>query len=668
MFHDSGNGNGSEASTSNAGLSQSCCRFEFYEILLATQNFNDSLVVGKGGFGKVYKGKIRIGTTHVDVAIKRMDLMSNQGAAEFWAEVEMLTKLRHAHLVSLIGYCNHEEEMILVYEYMPSGTLEDHLYKLHPPLSWLERLKICVGAARGLDYLHTGTGIEVGVIHRDVKTSNILIHESWAAKISDFGLARIGPINQPSTYVNTLVKGTFGYIDPNYFATGKLTRKSDVYAFGVVLFEVLCQKRPLDRSFECGLVTWIQESIKEGNLKQIVYPGIRNEISLKCLKGFARIAERCLDFHPNQRPTMTEVVFSLESLLAQSVSFSQQKTNNWLLPPRKKIFGRIFDVFPSSSPVENSGPVIFSPWIKAKELKFLEEDNLFLGLEKVGRGGCGEVFKAHIRGGIIKTIAIKRIITQPSELIEEDEEPLYKNMGQIQSEIQTVGQIRHRNLLSLLAHVSRPTCHYLVYEYIKNGSLQDMFQPVHNGRRELDWLTRHKIAIGVASGLEHLHTSHTPRIVHRDLKPGNVLLDDDMVARIADFGLSELISDADTHVTYSFIGGTLGYIAPEYFQTLKFSEKCDIYSFGMILGVLVVGKLPSDEFFQHTDEMSMVRWMRNVMTSDDPRKAIDPILLGNGYEKQMLLVLKIACFCTMEDPKERPNSMDCRIMLSQIQH
>ncbi|KAJ0532262.1 putative protein kinase RLK-Pelle-CrRLK1L-1 family [Helianthus annuus] len=121
---------------------------------------------------------------------------------------------------------------------------------------------ICIGAARGLDYLHTGTGIEFGVIHRDVKSSNILLDESWAAKVSDFGLSIVSPKNQASAYVNTLVKGTFGYIDPNYFATGKLTRKSDVYAFGVVLLEVLCRKRVVDNSLDCGIATWAQDSIK----------------------------------------------------------------------------------------------------------------------------------------------------------------------------------------------------------------------------------------------------------------------------------------------------------------------------------------------------------------------------------------------------------------------
>ncbi|KAJ0540812.1 putative protein kinase RLK-Pelle-CrRLK1L-1 family [Helianthus annuus] len=179
--------------------------------------------------------------------------MSNQGASEFWTEVEMLSKLRHCHLVSLIGYCNYDTEMILVYEYMPHGTLEDHLHKLGTPISWCQRLKICIGAARGLDYLHTGTGIEFGIIHRDVKSSNILLDESWEAKVSDFGLSKISPRNQPSTYVSTLVKGTFGYIDPNYFATGKLTRKSDVYAFGVILLEVLCRKKAVDNNLDWGI-------------------------------------------------------------------------------------------------------------------------------------------------------------------------------------------------------------------------------------------------------------------------------------------------------------------------------------------------------------------------------------------------------------------------------
>ncbi|XP_016441673.1 leucine-rich repeat receptor-like serine/threonine/tyrosine-protein kinase SOBIR1 [Nicotiana tabacum] len=315
---------------------------------------------------------------------------------------------------------------------------------------------------------------------------------------------------------------------------------------------------------------------------------------------------------------------------------------------------------------------IYSPLIKkAEDLAFLEKEDGVASLEMIGKGGCGEVYRAELPGSNGKIIAIKKIIQPPmdaAELTEEDTKALNKKMRQVKSEIQILGQIRHRNLLPLLAHMPRPDCHYLVYEYMKNGSLQDILQQVTEGTRELDWLGRHRIAVGIAAGLEYLHINHSQCIIHRDLKPANVLLDDDMEARIADFGLAKALPDAHTHITTSNVAGTVGYIAPEYHQTLKFTDKCDIYSFGVVLAVLVIGKLPSDEFFQHTPEMSLVKWLRNVMTSEDPKRAIDPKLIGTGFEEQMLLVLKIACFCTLENPKERPNSKDVRCMLTQIKH
>ncbi|XP_024980576.1 probable receptor-like protein kinase At5g20050 isoform X2 [Cynara cardunculus var. scolymus] len=258
-------GQQAQSSSSSEPL-QPCRRFTISEIQIATQNFDESLVIGSGGFGKVYKGTVANEGSLLDVAVKRLEATSNQGAVEFLAEIETLSKLRHCHLVSLIGYCNDGQEMILVYQYMPHGTLAHHLHKLGTPLSWVRRLKICIGAARGLHYLHTGTGINHGVIHRDVKSSNILLDDCWEAKISDFGLSKIGPTNQPCTSVSTLVKGTFGYLDPDYVFTGRLTRKSDVYAFGVVLFEVLCGKQAVDRSLDeeqWSLARWAQDSIKE---------------------------------------------------------------------------------------------------------------------------------------------------------------------------------------------------------------------------------------------------------------------------------------------------------------------------------------------------------------------------------------------------------------------
>ncbi|KAK9065849.1 hypothetical protein SSX86_015250 [Deinandra increscens subsp. villosa] len=308
-------------------------QFSLDEILSVTQNFDDALVVGEGGFGKVYKATINVenGATCI-VAIKRLDHESSQGAPEFWAEIEMLTKLRHCNLVSLIGYCNDKPEMVLIYEFMPHGTLAGHLHKYGTSMSWVQRLNISIGAARGLHYLHTGIDTQHGVIHRDVKSSNILLDENYAAKISDFGLSKIGPINASrGTYVNTNIRGTFGYLDPEYFLTGRLTRKSDVFAFGVVLFELLCGRAALDDSVdedECSLAKWAHESIEEGKMYEIIDSNIKSQISPKCLKVFVQNADHCLASESKKRPTMAEILVSLELSLTLQNKFDNRKKSD----------------------------------------------------------------------------------------------------------------------------------------------------------------------------------------------------------------------------------------------------------------------------------------------------------------------------------------------------
>ncbi|KAI8566833.1 hypothetical protein RHMOL_Rhmol02G0073200 [Rhododendron molle] len=298
--------------------------FSLHEVLIATNDFDDELVLGTGGFGKVYKGLINHGATNTVVAIKRLNAQSNQGAEEFWTEVKLLSKFHHTNLVSLIGYCNENQEMILVYEYIARGTLASHLYKSSKEesgrsishLTWAQRLKICLGVARGLDYLHTGT--EQRIIHRDVKSTNILLDEKLAAKVSDFGLCKL-ITSQATTHVSTKVKATRGYWDPEYYITGQVTRKSDVYAFGVVLLEVLCGRPPLDDRLEeeqISLISWAKMHIERGKLDRIIDPSLNGEmITPRSLKYFAKLANNCLQPKPKERPTMSEVVESLEIAL-----------------------------------------------------------------------------------------------------------------------------------------------------------------------------------------------------------------------------------------------------------------------------------------------------------------------------------------------------------------
>ncbi|XP_023732301.1 probable serine/threonine-protein kinase PBL25 [Lactuca sativa] len=299
-------------------------------IKLATNNFGDSCYISEGGFGKVYKGELFHFGDQVMVAAKRLDSRFGQGTPEFWKEIMMLSRYRHENLVNLLGFCDEGGENILVYEYLPNQSLDKYLSSSN--LSWIQRLNICIGAACGLEYLQNPDETTQRVLHRDIKSSNILLDKSWNAKISDFGLSKLGPANQEFTFVITHAVGTPGYCDPLYGDTGFLTKESDVYSFGVVLFEVLCGRLCVANCDDNHrfLSKLAQSCYEEKKLQTVVLDCLQEQIYPDCLEMFSKIAYQCLHKDHNERPLVAEIVKQLKDALKCQVEYMVEKEKKFI--------------------------------------------------------------------------------------------------------------------------------------------------------------------------------------------------------------------------------------------------------------------------------------------------------------------------------------------------
>ncbi|XP_010540703.1 PREDICTED: serine/threonine-protein kinase At5g01020 [Tarenaya hassleriana] len=318
--------------------------FQLCELKLITQNFSRNYLLGEGGFGKVYKGfvdeNLRQGLKSQAVAVKLLDIEGLQGHREWLAEVILLGQLRHPNLVKLIGYCCEDEERVLVYEFMPRGSLENHLFKrISITLPWATRLKIAIAAAKGLAFLHD---LDSPIIYRDFKTSNILIDSDFTAKLSDFGLAKMGPEGSKS-HVTTRVMGTYGYAAPEYVSTGHLTTKSDVYSYGVVLLELLTGRRATEKSRpknEQNIVDWSKPYLTSSRrLRCIMDPRLSGQYSVKAAKEMALLALRCVSPNPKDRPRMPAIVESLRDL--QHLKDMAVSSGHWSPSPAKSVGSRV---------------------------------------------------------------------------------------------------------------------------------------------------------------------------------------------------------------------------------------------------------------------------------------------------------------------------------------
>ncbi|KAL9242460.1 hypothetical protein vseg_016453 [Gypsophila vaccaria] len=279
--------------------------FNFSQISKATHNFSESYKIGESGFGTVYKAQLPCGQW---IAVKRAKKESFD-SAEFNSEIDILSKIEHLSLVKLIGYVDKGKERLIITEYVSNGTLREHLDGQRDKiLDFSQRLEIAIDVAHGLAYLHLYA--EKQIMHRDVKSSNILVTDNYKAKVADFGLAKVGPVGNDHTHVSTKVKGTVGYLDPEYMKTYKLTPKSDVYSYGILLLEILTGRRPVEPKrpvSERVTIRWAIQNFNEGNVLRLLDPLMKESVDEEILKKIFSVAFQCAAPVRADRPDMKTV-------------------------------------------------------------------------------------------------------------------------------------------------------------------------------------------------------------------------------------------------------------------------------------------------------------------------------------------------------------------------
>lgn len=293
-------------------------QFTYFEIVQITRGFK--MVLGKGGFGTVYHGHI----DDTQVAVKMLSRSSVQGFQQFLTEVDLLMRVHHRNLTSLVGYCNDETNIGLIYEYMANGNLREHLSGSRSNiLSWGDRLQIAIEAAQGLEYLHYGCSPPI--IHRDVKSTNILLNEKFEAKLSDFGISRSFP-TEDGTHITTTVAGTPGYLDPEYYASNRLNKESDVYSFGIVLLEIITSRPVFSRMHERSYISeWFSFMLQKGDIYSLVDPRLEGIFNTNSVWKAVEIANACVSPTAIKRLSMSQIVVDLKECLATELARTNQR-------------------------------------------------------------------------------------------------------------------------------------------------------------------------------------------------------------------------------------------------------------------------------------------------------------------------------------------------------
>ncbi|KAI3511234.1 hypothetical protein L1887_18381 [Cichorium endivia] len=617
------------------------------DIEKATENFAKKYLVGSGTYGDVYKAELdhfdskkslllevnkgKLQKKRSTVAIKRiLNREDKQGEQGFLAEIEMLTSCNHPNIVSLLGFCDEGRHMILVYEHASNGSLDDYLGSTGSltNLTWVQRIKICIDVARGLNYLHTKIEDNRRIIHRDIKSGNILLEQNWQAKIADFGLSKFRPENQPmNTLYTENIAGTHVYLDPEYDTKGKLKNESDIYSFGVVMFEMLSGRFANDQIYtkenSNGIAPVARQCFNEGTINEMIDPRLMEEAhenifvvnkgpDQDSLDAYAKIAYQCVAESQVNRPTAEVIIKKLE----EALSFQQNPKGSLKIP--------LADI---KSATEN-----------------FSEDYL------IGSGRFGNVFKGEVTNANgCNIIAAKRL---GREIGQGGQEFL--------RELQILLEYEHENIIGLVGYCNELDERIIVYEYASRGSLDK-----HLKDNDLTWIKRLEICIDIASGLDFLHGGAATQevVIHRDIQCSHILLNDDWIAKITHFRIS-LISpiNKDMDFIIDHARGTPDYLDPLYVELGFLTKESDIYSFGVVLLEILCGRL-AFECRNDNHGRSLVTLFKRHYEQGTLGEIVFEGIKEQIAPKSLSTFQMIVCQCLQREREQRPTTGEMLLQL-----
>ncbi|XP_057997813.1 cold-responsive protein kinase 1-like isoform X1 [Hevea brasiliensis] len=603
-------------------------RYTFEELAEAAHNFSNRYLLGEGGFGQVYQGFLD-GQTF---AIKKLSyLPDQQKKKKLEHEISVISSISHRNLVKLVGYCFEEQNALLVLEYFPNKSLKVSLHE-KKILDWPKRMKIAMGSAKGLEYLHENC--KPRIIHQDIKSDNILLDENFEPKVADFGLAEFFP--DAVSHVSTSIKGTKDYIDPQY--SGELSDKSDVYSFGVVLLELITGRKSTYE--DVHIVGWAKPRIIQalkGEYMNFIDSNLQ-KYDRREMRRMIFCAASCVYKPLYCRPAIKKIVRALEEdkwdillkdiwndndynfLNNPNVELPQTtvpKLPNNVVEPRRKptMETSTTEETSSSGSVKVYKPRSFTYRELAKATAGFSPTNI------LGQGVFGVVYKGLLPREVI--VAIKKLKDLPNKQPKEE----------FEKKIKDISSVNHSNIVNPMGYcIDKNLNRLLVLEYVPSSN--SLKYHLHS-TRTLDWPKRMKIAIGSAKGLKYLHEG---KIIHGDMKTNNIILDNNFDPKVTNFGLIMFFQPERTDV-YADIQ-----------NNKKASEKSDVYAFGVVLLELITGRSINEK------GGNIINWARTRIqpAMNGQRTDLFDLKLQTYDESQMKQMIYCAAACVYKPLNLRP--------------